>query len=128
MKISEFTKDELQFLVDNYLEIKKELANRKLDVKEGDVRISRNPQRISIIKVKGFENDGIIFDEVYISETGIQTNSDSWTANEQIALKAYEKYKQEVFEELWSQVNTFNEESKKLQNTLYENVSKLLNS
>lgn len=128
MKISEFTKDELQFLVDNYLEIKKELANRKLDVKEGDVRISRNPQRISIIKVKGFENDGIIFDEVYISEIGIRTNSDSWTANEQIALKAYEKYKSEVFEELWNQVNTFNEESKKLQNTLYENVSKLINS
>lgn len=128
MKISEFTKDELQFLVDNYLEIKKELANRKLDIKEGDVRISRNPQRISIIKVKGFENDGIVFDEVYISETGIRTNSDSWTANEQIALKAYEKYKQEVFEELWNQVNTFNEESQKLQNTLYENVSKLINS
>lgn len=128
MKISEFTKDELQFLVDNYLEIKKELANRKLDIKENDVRISRNPQRISIIKVKGFENDGIIFDEIYISETGIQTNSDSWTANEQIALKAYEKYKSEVFEELWNQVNKFNEESQKLQNTLYENVSKLINS
>lgn len=128
MKISEFTKDELQFLVDNYLEIKKELANRKLDIKESDVRISRNPQRISIIKVKGFENDGIIFDEVYISEFGIKTNSDSWTANEQIALKAYEKYRSEVFEELWNQVNIFNEETKKLQNTLYENVSKLINS
>lgn len=128
MKISEFTKDELQFLVDNYLEIKKELANRKLDIKENDVRISRNPQRISIIKVKGFENDGIIFDEIYISEIGIRTNSDSWTANEQIALKAYEKYKSEVFEELWNQVNKFNEESQKLQNTLYENVSKLINS
>lgn len=128
MKISEFTKDELQFLVDNYLEIKKELANRKLDIKENDVRISRNPQRISIIKVKGFENDGIIFDEIYISETGIRTNLDSWTANEQIALKAYEKYKSEVFEELWNQVNKFNEESQKLQNTLYENVSKLINS
>lgn len=128
MKISEFTKDELQFLVDNYLEIKKELANRKLDIKEADVKISRNPQRISIIKVKGFENDGIIFDEIYISETGIRTNSDSWTANEQIALKAYEKYKPEVFEELWNQVNTFNEELQKLQNTLYENVSKLINS
>ena len=100
MKISEFTKDELQFLVNNYLEIKKELANRKLDVKEGDVRISRNPQRISIIKVKGFENEGIIFDEIFISSNGIQTRVDSWTANEQIALKAYEKYKQEVFEEL----------------------------
>lgn len=128
MKISEFTKDELQFLVDNYLEIKKELANRKLDVKEGDVRISRNPQRISIIKVKGFENEGIIFDEIFISSNGIQTRVDSWTANEQVSLKAYENYKSEVFEELWSQVNTFNEESKKLQNTLYENVSKLLNS
>lgn len=128
MKISEFTKDELQFLVDNYLEIKKELANRKLDIKEGDVRISKNPQRISIIKVKGFENDGIIFDEIYISEIGIRTNLDSWTANEQIALKAYEKYKSEVFEELWNQVNKFNEESQKLQNTLYENVSKLINS
>lgn len=128
MKISEFTKDELQFLVDNYLEIKKELANRELDIKEGDVRISRNPQRISIIKVKGFENDGIIFDEVYISELGIKTNSGSWTANEQIALKAYEKYKSEVFEELWNQVNKFNEESQKLQDTLYRNISKLINS
>lgn len=128
MKISEFTKDELQFLVNNYLEIKKELANRKLDVKEGDVRISRNPQRISIIKVKGFENEGIIFDEIFISSNGIQTRVDSWTANEQVSLKAYENYKSEIFEELWMLVIKFNEETKKLQNTLYENVSKLLNS
>ena len=49
MKISEFTKDELQFLVDNYLEIKKELANRKLDIKEGDV--VRCTHRIASLKV-----------------------------------------------------------------------------
>lgn len=128
MKISEFTKDELQFLVDNYLEIKKELANRKLDIKEGDIRISRNPQRISIIKVKGFENEGIIFDEIFISSNGIQTRVDSWTANEQVSLKAYENYKSEIFEELWMLVIKFNEETKFLQDTLYKKVSKLINS
>lgn len=128
MKISEFTKDELQFLVDNYLEIKKELANRKLDIKEGDIRISRNPQRISIIKVKGFENEGIIFDEIFISSNGIQTKVDSWTANEQVSLKAYENYKSEIFEELWMLVIKFNEETKFLQDTLYKKVSKLINS
>lgn len=128
MKISEFTKDELQFLVDNYLEIKKELANRKLDIKEGDIRISRNSQRTSIIKVKGFENEGIVFDEIFISTEGIKTRVDFWTANEQISLKAYENYKSEIFEELWMLVTKFNEEIKLLQDTLYEKVSKLLNS
>lgn len=129
MNFSKYTTQELEFIISNFDDLKKELEERyikELDnfpFKSGDVIHSKQGDDNFLLRIKKIDkrNDHVVVDEIIIRDEGFfDTYVDEWYDIEYTEWNAYHKIEDsEIFEKLLNIISKYNDDVQQLENDAY---------
>lgn len=129
MNFSKYTTQELEFIISNFGDLKKELEKRKMKesddfpFKIGDVIHLKEGNDNFLLKIKKIDKryDKVIVDEIIIRDSGFfDDNIDEWYDIDIINWHAYVKIEDsEIFENLLKIFDKYNDDVQQLESDTY---------
>lgn len=125
MNFSKYTTQELEFIISNFGDLKRELEKRYIKesddfiFKTGDVIHSKQCDANTILKIKEIDkrNDTVVTDEIIIRDDGtFDVYIDEWYDIETEWHKFVEIEDSEIFENLLNIIDKYNDEVQQLEN------------
>lgn len=128
MNFNKYTTQELEFIISNFGDLKRELEKRYIKesddfiFKTGDVIHSKQCDANTILKIKEIDkrNDTVVTDEIIIRDDGtFDVYIDEWYDIETEWHKFVEIEDSEIFENLLNIINKYNDEVQQLNDDTY---------
>lgn len=129
MNFSKYTTQELEFIISNFVDLKRELEERYIKesdnfpFKSGDVIYSKHGNDNSILKIKEIDkrNNNVVADEIVISDYGyFNAYVDGWFDFDTTEWHEYVKIEDsEIFENILNIIDKYNDKVQQLNDDAY---------
>ena len=129
MNFSKYTTQELEFIISNFDNLKRELEKRnikesdKFSFKSGDVIHSKQGNDNFLLKIKEIDkrNNNVVADEIVIRDGGLfDAYVEEWYSIEHTKWNKYVKIEDsEIFENLFNIIDKYNDDVQKLEDDTY---------